>query len=107
MPPDEPAVPPNMPARPVRPPRPDETPKSGSIWSVIIAGAIGLVLFGGLSVIFSPVIPLLLAVPVIFGVFFLVVVLHYVIWGHWLQGAIQREVEEEDRIAAEEKAKKF
>jgi len=34
-------------------------------------------------------------------------VLHYVIWGHWLRDAIHREVEEEDRIAEEEKAKKF
>jgi hypothetical protein len=107
MPPDEPAVPPNVPARPVRPPRPDETPPRGSIWSVIISGVVGLLLFGGLSLMFLPIVGVALAVPVIAGVFFLVVVLHYVVWGHWLSDAIQREVEEEDRIAAEEKAKKF
>jgi hypothetical protein len=107
MQPDEPAVPPPSAVRPVRPPRPEETPPRGSIWSVIIAGIVGLVLFGGLSLMFLPIVGVALAVPVIVGVFFLIAVLHYVIWGHWLRDAIHREVEEEDRIAEEERQKKF
>jgi hypothetical protein len=107
MPSDEPALPTNLPVRPVRLPRPEEPPPRGSIWSVIIAGIVGLVLFGGLSLMFLPIIGVALAVPAIVGVFFLIVVLHYLIWGHWLRAAIQREVEEEDRIAEEERKKKF
>ena len=77
------------------------------MWSILIAGAVGLILFGGLSFMFAPVVGVALAIPMIGGVFFLIALMHYVVWGHWLRDAIQREVEEEDRIAEEERKKKF
>ena len=78
MPTDEPAVPPNAPAQPIRPHDLKRPPKSGSIWSVIIAGGSRAGALRGYQ-------HDLLAgrrdrtgrCPVIAGVFFLVAVMHY------------------------------
>jgi hypothetical protein len=104
---DEPLPTPSRPARPVRPELPEEAKPKGSIWSIVIAGVVGLMLFGGLGVIFLPVIGVAISVVAIGGVFFLIAILHYLVWGYWLRDAIRHEVEEEERIAAENEKKKF
>ncbi len=75
-----------------------------SIWSVLIAGLVSLLLFVGLTLLAAPVFGVMLCVIAVFGLFCTVAIGHYVFWGHWLGDAIRREVEEEEaREAAEKK----
>ena len=90
------------------PQRPESTPESQkpskSIWSVLIAGIVSLLLFVGLTLLAAPVFGVMLCVIAVIGLFCTVAIGHYIFWGHWLGDAIRREVEEEEaREAADKK----
>ena len=96
----DPKIPPPIPPRPDAP----REKSPGSMWSVFFASLGFLVIFGGLGFMLSPVMGLVFTIGT--GLVFLLVVAamaHYLIWGHWLQGAIRDEVEEEERQEAERK----
>jgi uncharacterized oligopeptide transporter (OPT) family protein len=82
------------------PQRPESAPQSEkpgkSIWSVLIAGMVSLLLFIGLTLLAAPVFGVMLCVIAVIGLFCTVAIGHYIFWGHWLGDAIRREVEEEE-----------
>jgi hypothetical protein len=85
---------PSPPQRPLEPTKP-----RGSIWSIIIAGAVGLSLFIGMVFLAGALGPIVLGVGLVLGAIYVIACLHYLLWGRWLGDAIRQEVEEEERHA--------
>jgi hypothetical protein len=82
------------------PRRPPEVERSrGSLWSVLLAGLVGLGFFAGLCFILWPLLGVGLGIAIVVGLFCLVAMGHYLLWGRWLGDTIRREVEEEEREA--------
>jgi hypothetical protein len=87
----------SAPPPPQRPVLPPESPKQrGSIWSVLIAGIVGLAMFVGLIFLAGALGPIVLGVGMILGAVYVIACLHYLLWGRWLGDAIRQEVEEEE-----------
>ncbi len=84
-----------MPRRPESSSASEPPPKS--IWSVLIAGLVSLLLFVGLTLLAAPVFGVMLCVIAVIGLFCTVAMGHYIFWGRWLGDAIRREVEEEEQ----------
>jgi hypothetical protein len=95
-------LPNHVPPVPARPMPPEPARPRGSLWSVLIAGAIGLALFVGLIFLAGSLGPVVLGVGMVVGAIYVIACLHYLLWGRWLGDAIRQEVETEE---ADEAAK--
>jgi hypothetical protein len=77
-------------------PNAQEKPR-GSVWSIVLAGVVGMTFFIGAIFLFSAFGMVVLGIGVVVGGICVVAFFHYLVWGYWLGDSIRREVEEEER----------
>jgi membrane protein implicated in regulation of membrane protease activity len=81
-----------------RPSLPEQTPKTGSWISILLAAVAALSIVAGLFVLmlqFGG--PLAIVAVLVFAIGGVIALFHYIVWGWWLGRTIREEVESEER----------